>query len=86
MKSNFLMVLFRPFACKGMGQQFLTERAVLDSCNASESARLIMTLPQGRSVFLFYCHNLEHEDEGIMLNLETVIRHKEYLVLFSPHS
>lgn len=33
-----------------------------------EKVRVIMTFPDYRGVFVFHCHNLEHEDDGMMLN------------------
>lgn len=33
-----------------------------------EKVRLIMTFPNYTGVFVFHCHNLEHEDDGMMLN------------------
>jgi len=27
-----------------------------------------MTFPQYTGMFVFHCHNLEHEDDGMMLN------------------
>jgi FtsP/CotA-like multicopper oxidase with cupredoxin domain len=33
-----------------------------------EKVRLIMTFPQYTGTFVFHCHNLEHEDDGMMLN------------------
>ncbi len=33
-----------------------------------ERVRLIMTFPQYTGTFVFHCHNLEHEDDGMMLN------------------
>ncbi len=37
-----------------------------------EKVGLIMTFPQYRGKFVFHCHNLEHEDDGMMLNYEIV--------------
>ena len=37
-----------------------------------EKVRLIMTFPLYRGKFVFHCHNLEHEDDGMMLNYEIV--------------
>lgn len=37
-----------------------------------EKVRVIMTFPQYKGVFVFHCHNLEHEDDGMMLNYEIV--------------
>jgi blue copper oxidase len=33
-----------------------------------EKVRLIMTFPEYTGVFVFHCHNLEHEDDGMMVN------------------
>ncbi len=33
-----------------------------------EKVRLIMTFPEYTGTFVFHCHNLEHEDDGMMLN------------------
>lgn len=33
-----------------------------------EKVRVIMTFPEYKGVFVFHCHNLEHEDDGMMLN------------------
>ena len=33
-----------------------------------EKVKVIMTFPNYRGVFVFHCHNLEHEDDGMMLN------------------
>lgn len=35
-----------------------------------EKVRVIMTFPQYTGVFVFHCHNLEHEDDGMMLNYQ----------------
>jgi blue copper oxidase len=37
-----------------------------------EKVRVIMTFPQYTGVFVFHCHNLEHEDDGMMLNYKIV--------------
>ena len=37
-----------------------------------ERVRVIMTFSQHKGVFVFHCHNLEHEDDGMMLNFEIV--------------
>jgi FtsP/CotA-like multicopper oxidase with cupredoxin domain len=36
-----------------------------------EKVQVIVTFEQ-RGKFVFHCHNLEHEDDGMMLNLEVV--------------
>ena len=33
-----------------------------------EKVKVIMTFPEYRGVFVFHCHNLEHEDDGMMSN------------------
>jgi len=35
---------------------------------AGEKVRLIMTFPEYKGLFVLHCHNLEHEDDGMMLN------------------
>ena len=37
-----------------------------------EKVKVIMTFPQYTGVFVFHCHNLEHEDDGMMLNYRIV--------------
>ena len=37
-----------------------------------EKVRLIMTFPNYTGVFVFHCHNLEHEDNGMMLNYKII--------------
>jgi blue copper oxidase len=37
-----------------------------------EKVRIIMTFPDYTGVFVFHCHNLEHEDDGMMLNYRIV--------------
>jgi len=37
-----------------------------------EKVRLIMTFPDYTGVFVLHCHNLEHEDDGMMLNYKIV--------------
>jgi FtsP/CotA-like multicopper oxidase with cupredoxin domain len=37
-----------------------------------EKVKLIMTFPQYTGVFVFHCHNLEHEDDGMMVNYQIV--------------
>ena len=38
----------------------------------SEKVRLIMTFPNNPGKFVFHCHNLEHSDDGMMLQYEIV--------------
>lgn len=35
-----------------------------------EKVKVIMTFPLYAGVFVFHCHNLEHEDDGMMLNYQ----------------
>ncbi len=35
-----------------------------------EKVRIIMSFPDNKGKFVFHCHNLEHEDAGMMLNFE----------------
>jgi FtsP/CotA-like multicopper oxidase with cupredoxin domain len=37
-----------------------------------EKVKLIMTFPQYTGTFVLHCHNLEHEDDGMMLNYRIV--------------
>jgi blue copper oxidase len=37
-----------------------------------ENVKVIMTFPQYTGVFVFHCHNLEHEDDGMMLNYKII--------------
>ena len=37
-----------------------------------EKVRTIMTFPNYTGVFVFHCHNLEHEDDGMMLNYKII--------------
>lgn len=37
-----------------------------------EKVQVIMTFPQYTGTFVFHCHNLEHEDDGMMLNYQIV--------------
>ena len=37
-----------------------------------EKVRIIMTFPQDKGVYVLHCHNLEHEDDGMMLNYEVI--------------
>lgn len=36
--------------------------------NPFETVRLLVKFTEYRGIFLFHCHNLEHEDDGMMLN------------------
>ena len=35
-----------------------------------ESVKIIVQFPSDKGVYLMHCHNLEHEDDGMMLNFE----------------
>jgi blue copper oxidase len=37
-----------------------------------EKVRLIMTFSDYTGTFVLHCHNLEHEDDGMMLNYKIV--------------
>jgi blue copper oxidase len=37
-----------------------------------ERVRIIMTFPEYKGLFVLHCHNLEHEDDGMMSNYEIV--------------
>jgi blue copper oxidase len=37
-----------------------------------EKVRIIMTFPDYTGIFVFHCHNLEHEDDGMMLNYQII--------------
>jgi blue copper oxidase len=37
-----------------------------------EKVRVIMTFPADTGIFVFHCHNLEHEDDGMMVNFEII--------------
>jgi len=37
-----------------------------------EKVRVIMTFPLYTGTFVFHCHNLEHEDDGMMLNYKII--------------
>jgi len=37
-----------------------------------ENVRVIMTFPHHTGIFVLHCHNLEHEDDGMMLNYQIV--------------
>lgn len=58
----------------GRGSLIATEQGWKDTVllMPGEKVRVIMTFPQHQGVFVFHCHNLEHEDDGMMLNFEIV--------------
>jgi FtsP/CotA-like multicopper oxidase with cupredoxin domain len=37
-----------------------------------EKVSVIMTFPEYTGVFVFHCHNLEHEDDGMMMNYKII--------------
>jgi blue copper oxidase len=37
-----------------------------------EKVKVIMTFPQYTGVFVMHCHNLEHEDDGMMMNYKII--------------
>ncbi len=41
-------------------------------CMQGEKVKIIMTFPNNLGTFTFHCHNLEHEDSGMMLNFKIV--------------
>lgn len=41
-------------------------------CMPGEKIKIIMTFPANPGIFAFHCHNLEHEDSGMMLNFKIV--------------
>lgn len=58
----------------GRGTLIATENGWKDTVLVMprEKVRVIMTFPQEKGVFVFHCHNIEHEDDGMMLNFEVV--------------
>lgn len=54
----------------GRGNLIATEKGWKDTAllMPGEKVRVIMTFPAYTGVFVFHCHNLEHEDDGMMLN------------------
>lgn len=58
----------------GRNQVFPIEKGWKDTVMvmAGEKVSVIMTFPVYRGRFVFHCHNLEHEDDGMMLNYEIV--------------
>ncbi|MEO5599380.1 MAG: multicopper oxidase domain-containing protein [Cyclobacteriaceae bacterium] len=56
----------------GRGSLVATEQGWKDTVLVmpGENVKVIMTFPQDKGVFVFHCHNLEHEDDGMMLNYE----------------
>jgi FtsP/CotA-like multicopper oxidase with cupredoxin domain len=58
----------------GRGLLIASERGWKDTALVMprEKVRVIMTFPQDKGEYVFHCHNLEHEDDGMMLNYEIV--------------
>ncbi len=58
----------------GRNQLFAYEKGWKDTVMVmpGEKVSVIMTFPQYLGKFVFHCHNLEHEDDGMMLNFEIV--------------
>ncbi|MCU0345843.1 MAG: multicopper oxidase family protein [Saprospiraceae bacterium] len=56
----------------GRGQVFPHEKGWKDTVLAmpGEKVRVIAAFGQEKGVFVFHCHNLEHEDSGMMLQME----------------
>jgi FtsP/CotA-like multicopper oxidase with cupredoxin domain len=54
----------------GRGKLIPTEKGWKDTIllMPGEKVRVIMTFPQYTGIFVLHCHNLEHEDDGMMLN------------------
>lgn len=38
----------------------------------SKFVRVAMRFNQNKGIYMFHCHNLEHEDDGMMVNLEVI--------------
>jgi FtsP/CotA-like multicopper oxidase with cupredoxin domain len=36
----------------------------------AEKVKIMIRFPTEKGVFLMHCHNLEHEDDGMMMNFE----------------
>ena len=58
----------------GRGAMIASEKGWKDTVLVMprEKVRVIMTFMQDKGVYVFHCHNLEHEDDGMMLNYEIV--------------
>lgn len=56
----------------GRGQVFAYEKGWKDTVMVmpGEKVSVIMSFPSYIGKFVFHCHNLEHEDDGMMLNYE----------------
>ena len=58
----------------GRAQLLPTEQGWKDTVfvMANEKVRVIMTFPVNTGKFVMHCHNLEHEDSGMMMNFEII--------------
>jgi blue copper oxidase len=58
----------------GRGQLIASEKGWKDTVllMAYEKVRVIITFPQNKGKYVIHCHNLEHEDSGMMVNYEIV--------------
>lgn len=58
----------------GRNQVFPWEKGWKDTVMVmpKERVSVIMRFPEYRGKFVFHCHNLEHEDDGMMLNYTIV--------------
>lgn len=56
----------------GRGMKIASEKGWKDTvlCMPGEKVRVIMTFPNHTGKFVFHCHNLEHEEDGMMLNFQ----------------
>ncbi|MFN3999178.1 multicopper oxidase family protein [Algoriphagus sp.] len=56
----------------GRGVKIASEKGWKDTvlCLPGEKVSVIMTFPNHLGKFVFHCHNLEHEDDGMMLNFQ----------------
>lgn len=58
----------------GRNELIATEKGWKDTVllMPGEKVRLIMTFPMYTGTFVLHCHNLEHEDDGMMLNYKII--------------
>ena len=58
----------------GRNELIATEKGWKDTVllMPGEKVRLIMTFSDYTGTFVLHCHNLEHEDDGMMLNYKIV--------------
>lgn len=58
----------------GRGALIATEKGWKDTVLVmpGEKVSLIMTFPHYTGTFVFHCHNLEHEDDGMMMNYKII--------------